>query len=317
MVTTNNHPYFAMPPQKVNTRSPLPARPTNLDAVSFAPLTAHVAELVARLEDYEQWRATSPSLLVLQSALSFAAFAAIAVEEELQRIAPTDEDAIAPVVGGERRRVQAVMGLYDALKSARRASLWQLEKPDGKGGWVLGEAPDLSRLLAGMRLVADRLSEQPPPGGGGGKKSAQPKATPALTTAALGPPEHPPADGPTENRGEFRLAGRLLKGLTKTDEALLLCLWNGGRHGEDEGQIPFDAVVRALYPGPNKRPKEVEEAVRKARVRLNDRLTTQGGPGFSATVKTGVAKRRGAEGPHLWLVVESRPAPARTKGGQR
>jgi hypothetical protein len=136
-------------------RKQAPASIANLDAADLGPLAAAVAVLVEELGNYERRRASSGSLLTLRDAWAHAAFAAIACEEEVQRLAPTDSGAVAAQLSGTRRRVSAFLDLYHALKSVRAAGAW-LWGPGGTTG-PLPPPPDLAPLLAEMRLVAAEL----------------------------------------------------------------------------------------------------------------------------------------------------------------
>ena len=120
--------------------------PIDLDATDLRPLAERLATLVDHLKEYESARALPLASLALRSSWSSTALAAIAVEEELQRIAPTDPDAIAPQIKGASPRVRAFMRLYEGLKGSRVRDQWKS-----------GPAPDLSCLVSLMQLAANML----------------------------------------------------------------------------------------------------------------------------------------------------------------
>jgi hypothetical protein len=145
------------------------ATPSDPDALH--PLAG---ELAAALDRYGRHRAAGSPFLVVRSAWAHANFAAIRLGEELERVAPADAIDAATVVGGDSRRFRAVLGLHQALQDARAAGVWDwLKGPAGKRSRPVKvskqPAPDLSALLARVRLAAEEL------GGAEEKETPEPR----------------------------------------------------------------------------------------------------------------------------------------------
>lgn len=142
--------------------SAAPPPPIDLNRVDLAPLAASVADLLRNLDEGER-RRQALALIAAHNSWTYAAFAALAAEQELSRIGWDPDPEVPRVRGGSRDRMNAVVELDRWLRAMRGVSL--LDPVDGWGQRATGawaepippSAENLERPLRLLRWVHDAL----------------------------------------------------------------------------------------------------------------------------------------------------------------